>query len=183
MTLVSVALALLIVIIFQRLIKISNILGKKQTYKSEKLIQDMSDSINLSKFLRAHGKSNFMAKKFFNSVDDFRKNQTKLGLNDSIFQASYEYAFIGFLMLGLLIAARYFELPSSSIALVTILFYRLFQKVKVFQQNYQAFNKSVPGYFSIKNEISKNFIEDEKWGKRNFLTLKIILSLKKHHFL
>ena len=60
----------------------------------------MSDSINLSKFLRAHGKSNFMAKKFFNSVDDFRKNQTKLGLNDSIFQASYEYAFIGFLMLG-----------------------------------------------------------------------------------
>ena len=182
MTLVSVALALLIVIIFQRLIKISNILGKKQTYKSEKLIQDMSDSINLSKFLRAHGKSNFMAKKFFNSVDDFRKNQTKLGLNDSIFQASYEYAFIGFLMLGLLIAARYFELPSSSIALVTILFYRLFQKVKVFQQNYQAFNKSVPGYFSIKNEISKNFIEDEKWGEKKFSDIENHIELKKASF-
>ena len=182
MTVVSVILALLIVIIFQRLIKISNNLGKKQTYRSEKLIQDMSDSINLSKFLRAHGKYNFMAKKFFNSVDNFRKNQTKIGLNDSIFQASYEYAFIGFLMLGLLIAARYFELPSSSIALVTILFYRLFQKVKVFQQNYQAFNKSVPGYFSIKNEISNNVIEDEKWGEKKFSGIENHIEIKKASF-
>ena len=182
MTAVSIILAILIVLIFQRLIKISNILGKKQTYKSEKLVQDMSDSMNLSKFLRAHGKSNFMAKKFFNSVDDFRKNQIKLGLNDSIFQASYEYAFIGFLMLGLLIAARFFDLPSSSIALVTILFYRLFQRVKVFQQNYQSFNKSVPGYFSIKNEISNDSLEDENWGEKKFSDIENHIELKNVSF-
>ena len=58
-----------------------------------------------------------------------------MGLNESIFQASYEYAFIGFLMLGLLIAARFFELPASTIALVTIILYRLFQRLKIFQQN------------------------------------------------
>lgn len=85
-------------------------------------------------------------------------------------------------MLGLLIAARYFELPSSSIALVTILFYRLFQKVKVFQQNYQAFNKSVPGYFSIKNEISNNVIEDEKWGEKKFSDIENHIELKKASF-
>ena len=85
-------------------------------------------------------------------------------------------------MLGLLIAARYFELPSSSIALVTILFYRLFQKVKVFQQNYQAFNKSVPGYFSIKNEISNNVIEDEKWGEKKFSGIENHIEIKKASF-
>ena len=168
MTIVSIILTILIIFIFQRLIKISNILGKKQSIKSEKLLQDMSDSINLAKFLRSHGKTKFMENKFFNSFKDFKKNQTKLGLNDSIFQASYEYAFIGFVMLGLLIAARYFELPSSTIALVTIVLYRLFQRIRVFQQNYQSFNKSVPGYFSVKNEmVNKDNLNDE-WGTKKF---------------
>ena len=59
-------------------------------------------------------------------------------------------------MLGLLIAARYFELTSSTIALVTIILYRLFQRVKIFQQSYQQFNKSVPGYYSINKEVNKS---------------------------
>ena len=178
MTIVSIILTILIIFIFQRLIKISNILGKKQSIKSEKLLQDMSDSINLAKFLRSHGKTKFMENKFFNSFKDFKKNQTKLGLNDSIFQASYEYAFIGFVMLGLLIAARYFELPSSTIALVTIVLYRLFQRIRVFQQNYQSFNKSVPGYFSVKNEmVNKDNLNDE-WGTKKFTDIDSHIELK-----
>ena len=168
MTVVSIILSVFIVLIFYRLIKISNILGKKQTYKAQQIIQDLSDSINLAKYLRAHGKTNFMTKKLFNSIDSFKKNQIKLGLNESIFQASYEYAFIGFLMLGLLIAARYFELASSTIALVTIILYRLFQRIKIFQQCYQSFNKTVPGHFSIKNEISKKQDIHDDWGKKRF---------------
>lgn len=178
MTIVSIILTILIIFIFQRLIKISNILGKKQSSKSEKLLQDMSDSINLAKFLRSHGKTKFMENKFFNSFKDFKKNQTKLGLNDSIFQASYEYAFIGFVMLGLLIAAKYFELPSSTIALVTIIFYRLFQRIRVFQQNYQSFNKSVPGYFSVKNEILKKDNLNEEWGTKKFIDIDSHIELK-----
>ena len=77
--------------------------------------------------MRTHGKTNFMKHKLFKSYDDLRKNNVKQGLNLSIFHASYEYAFIGFLMLGLY-AARYFELPSSTIALITIILYRLFQE-------------------------------------------------------
>ncbi len=168
MTVVSIILSVFIVLIFYRLIKISNILGKKQTYKAQQIIQDLSDSINLAKYLRAHGKTNFMTKKLFNSIDSFKKNNIKLGLNESIFQASYEYAFIGFLMLGLLIAARYFELASSTIALVTIILYRLFQRIKIFQQCYQSFNKTVPGHFSIKNEISKKQDIHDDWGKKRF---------------
>ena len=182
MTLISILLSVLIILIFQRIMSTASLLGKRHTLRAENLIQDISDSINLSKFLRTHGKTNFMKYKLFKSYDDLRKNNVKQGFNLSIFHASYEYAFIGFLMLGLLIAARYFELPSSSIALVTILFYRLFQKVKVFQQNYQAFNKSVPGYFSIKNEISKNFIEDEKWGEKKFSDIENHIELKKASF-
>ena len=99
MTFVSIILSIFILLIFYRLIKISNILGKKQTYKAQKVFQDLSDSINLAKYLRTHGKTNFMTKRLFNSIDSFKKNQIKLGLNESVFQASYEYAFIGFLML------------------------------------------------------------------------------------
>ena len=44
-------------------------------------------------------KTNFMKEKLYNSYNDLRKNNVKQGLNFSIFHASYEYAFIGFLML------------------------------------------------------------------------------------
>ena len=182
MTVVSVILSVFIVLIFYRLIKISSILGKKQTHRAQQFYQDLTDSINLAKYLRTHGKTNFMTRKLFNSIDRFKKNQIKIGLNESIFQASYEYAFIGFLMLGLLIAARYFDLASSTIALVTIILYRLFQKIKIFQQCFQSFNKAVPGHFSIKNEISKKQDLYDDWGKKKFNGVKNYIEFKDASF-
>ncbi len=182
MTILSIMLSGFIIIIFYRLIKISNILGKQQSIKAQQIVQDLSDSLNLAKYLRTHGKTNFMAKKLFNSIDSFKSNQIKLGLNESVFHASYEYAFIGFLMLGLLIAARFFELPSSIIALVTIILYRLFQKIKIFQQSYQSFNKTVPGHFSIKNEIFKNQDNKDLWGNKRFSDIKKYIEFKNASF-
>ncbi len=172
MALISVALSLIIILIFQKINNTASFLGKKHTMKAENLIQDISDSINLSKYLRTHGKTNFMKDKIYNSYDELRKNNVKQGLNISIFHASYEYAFIGFLMLGLLIAARYFELPSSTIALITIILYRLFQRIKIFQQSYQQFNKTAPGYFSVNEKINRkeNYIKD--WGRKKFKDIK-----------
>ena len=171
MTLISILLSVLIILIFQRIMSTASLLGKRHTLRAENLIQDISDSINLSKFLRTHGKTNFMKYKLFKSYDDLRKNNVKQGFNLSIFHASYEYAFIGFLMLGLLIAARYFELPSSTIALITIILYRLFQRVKTFQQSYQQFNKSVPGYYSINEKLNRDEIFINKWGNKTFRNL------------
>ena len=110
------------------------------------------------------------------------KNNIKLGFNESIFQASYEYAFIGFLMLGLLIAARFFDLPSSTIALITIILYRLFQRLKLLQQNYQSFNKNVPGFFTVKNELSRTFENKPEWGRKKFKSLKNSIELQNASF-
>ncbi len=172
MALISVALSLLIILIFQKINNTASFLGKKHTMKAENLIQDISDSINLSKYLRTHGKTNFMKDKIYNSYDELRKNNVKQGLNISIFHASYEYAFIGFLMLGLLIAARYFELPSSTIALITIILYRLFQRIKIFQQSYQQFNKTAPGYFSVNEKINRKESYIKDWGRKKFKDIK-----------
>ena len=182
MTIVSIFLSFFIILIFSRIMKISNLLGKKQTHKAQRLIQDVSDSINFAKYIRTHGKLNFMTKKLFQSVDSFKKNNIKLGFNESIFQASYEYAFIGFLMLGLLIAARFFELPSSTIALITIILYRLFQRLKLLQQNYQSFNKNVPGFFTVKNELSRTFENKPEWGRKKFKSLKNSIELQNASF-
>ena len=172
MALISVALSLIIILIFQKINNTASFLGKKHTMKAENLIQDISDSINLSKYLRTHGKTNFMKDKIYNSYDELRKNNVKQGLNISIFHASYEYAFIGFLMLGLLIAARYFELPSSTIALITIILYRLFQRIKIFQQSYQQFNKTAPGYFSVNEKINRKESYIKDWGRKKFKDIK-----------
>ena len=178
MTILSIALSILIILIFQRIMSRASILGKRHTLKTENLIKDITDSLNLSKYLRAHGKLNLMNNKLFGSYDDLRKNNVKQGLNLSIFNASYEYAFIGFLMLGLLIAARYFELPSSTIALITIILFRLFQRVKIFQQNYQQFNKTVPGYYSINAKISRKENYVDNWGTKKFVNLNQNIELR-----
>ena len=178
MALISVVLSILTILIFFNIIRNANTLGKLQTHKGEKVIQDIADSITLSKYLRTHGKTNYMTDRLFNSLNDYKKNRIKQGLNLSIFQASYEYAFIGFLMLGLLIAARYFELTSSTIALVTIILYRLFQRVKIFQQDYQQFNKSVAGYYSINKEVNKEIKQVNNWGDKKFKNLTDCIELK-----
>ncbi len=178
MTLISIVLSILIILIFQRIMSTASLLGKRHTLRAENLIQDISDSINLSKYLRTHGKTNFMKNKLFKSYDDLRKNNVKQGFNLSIFHASYEYAFIGFLMLGLIIAARYFELPSSTIALITIILYRLFQRIKTFQQSYQQFNKSAPGYYSINEKLNRDEIFINKWGNKIFRDLKECIQFK-----
>ena len=92
MTLISIVLSILIILIFQRIMSTASLLGKRHTLRAENLIQDISDSINLSKYLRTHGKTNFMKNKLFKSYDDLRKNNVKQGFNLSIFHASYEYA-------------------------------------------------------------------------------------------
>lgn len=178
MTIISIALSILIILIFQRIMSRASTLGKRHTLRTENLIKDITDSVNLSKYLRAHGKLNLMNNKLFGSYDDLRKNNVKQGLNLSIFNASYEYAFIGFLMLGLLVAARYFELPSSTIALITIILYRLFQRVKIFQQNYQQFNKTVPGYYSINEKITRKENYVDNWGIKKFVNLNQNIELK-----
>jgi ABC-type bacteriocin/lantibiotic exporters, contain an N-terminal double-glycine peptidase domain len=81
-----------------------------------------------------------------------------------------------------LIAARYFDLASSTIALVTIILYRLFQKIKIFQQCFQSFNKAVPGHFSIKNEISKKQDLYDYWGKKKFNGIKNYIEFKDASF-
>jgi ABC-type bacteriocin/lantibiotic exporter with double-glycine peptidase domain len=77
-----------------------------------------------------------------------------------------------------LIAARYFELTSSTIALVTIILYRLFQRVKIFQQDYQQFNKSVAGYYSINKEVNKEIKQVNNWGDKKFKNLTDCIELK-----
>ena len=81
-------------------------------------------------------------------------------------------------MLGLLIAARYFDLPSSTIALITIILYRLFQRIKIFQQSYQQFNKSVPGYYSINEKIKRDENHTKEWGEKKFKDIKENIEFK-----
>ena len=60
MTILSIVLSILIILIFQRIMSRASILGKRHTLKTENLIKDITDSLNLSKYLRAHGKLNLI---------------------------------------------------------------------------------------------------------------------------
>ena len=65
-------------------------------------------------------------------------------INEGVFHATYEFAFVILILSGLLVATRFLDFPASLILLMSLLLYRIFQKVKIMQDHLQRLSKNLP---------------------------------------
>ena len=168
MTLFAILSAIFLSLIFSVLLKIARKIGEKEGRAGDSFFKKFTESISLSKYLRAHGKDGIMEDEIHSSLKNLRSIHVKSGVNDAVFLATYEYAFIGFISLGLLIGSQYLNLDGSQLALISLVFYRLFQKTKTAQQHLQFMSKNIPATKYVEEEINnieKNF---QVWGDKEF---------------
>ena len=97
-----------------------------------------------------------------------RQNFKKNAINDSILYSTYEYAFIGFLLLGLLVSTRFLDASPSSLTLMSLIFFRLFQKTKAAQQCLQELNKNIYSHFLFNKTLDDIKNDDKAWGSTKF---------------
>ena len=182
MTLYALSSAIIIAIIFSTLLKITKKLGERQTGLGELFLSNLNDAVGLAKYIRTHGKESFIRSRIERAIKKLRQNQFRMALNDSLFFATYEYAFIGFLLLGLLISTRYFDLNASMITLLSLIFFRLFQKTRLVQQFLQFLSKNIRSFYAMEEAEKKLKPDKESWGDEPFKKLNKQINIKNISF-
>ena len=180
-TIFAIIVAVIITLGFSVLSKISNKLGKEQTILGLKYLALMTNYFNLSKYLRVHGKDLLLRNNLFNHQKLIHKNFKKNTINDSVLFSTYEYAFIGFLLLGLTVSTRYLDASPSSLTLMSLIFFRLFQKTRAAQQSLQLLNKNLYSHFLF-NQTLNSFEDDVKWGASKFTNVTNQIHVKNISF-
>ena len=177
MAIFAVLSALLLTLIFSTLLKIASKIGEKESGSGNLFYKKLTESISLSKYLRAHGKEDMMNEEVESSMENLKRVHVKAGINDAVFMATYEYAFIGFISLGLLIGSQYLNLDGSQLALISLVFYRLFQKTKSVQQHLQFMSRNIPAATNVEQEFSKIEINSQVWGDEELTDIKDSIKL------
>ena len=178
LTIFAVVAAFFLSVVFYGLRIIARILGEKSTIYSAELFESVGNSISIAKFIRSHGLAKVMRGKVFVQLEKIRKNQFFTAINEGVFHATYEYAFIILILSGLLVATRFMDLTTSLVLLMSLLLYRIFQKIKVVQAHLQRLSKNLPALDAIQSAIDISSKEKENWGNKEYKGLKKSISLK-----
>ena len=178
LTIFAIAAAFFLSVVFYGLRIIARILGEKSTIYSAELFESVGNSISIAKFIRSHGLAKVMRRKVFVQLEKIRKNQFFTAINEGVFHATYEYAFIILILSGLLVATRFMDLTTSLVLLMSLLLYRIFQKIKVVQAHLQRLSKNLPALDAIQSAIDISSKEKENWGNKEYKGLKKSISLK-----
>ena len=178
LTIFAIAAAFFLSVVFYGLRIIARILGEKSTIYSAELFESVGNSISIAKFIRSHGLAKVMRGKVFVQLEKIRKNQFFTAINEGVFHATYEYAFIILILSGLLVATRFMDLTTSLVLLMSLLLYRIFQKIKVVQAHLQRLSKNLPALDAIQSAIDISSKEKENWGNKEYKGLKKSISLK-----
>ena len=172
MAIFAILSAFFLSLIFSILLKIARNIGERESSTANLFFKKFTESMSLSKYLRAHGKEGIMRDEIDSSMKNLRGVHVKAGINNAAFMATYEYAFIGFISLGLLIGSQYLNLGGSQIALISLVFYRLFQKTKSVQQHLQFMTQNIPAVVNIEQELNKIEKNSQTWGDDELIDIK-----------
>ena len=181
-TLFALGCGILVSFIFSFLTSISRKLGSRQNDIGLGLLKNLNNSFMLSKYIRIHGKIKETGDGVEEGIENSSENHFKMSVIDSIFLSTYEYAFIGFLLLGLLVSTRYFDIDQNALALLTLIFFRLFQKTKLAQQSLQFMNKNLPALEAVNKEFASIKESKIKWGSNKYDGIKSGIELKNISF-
>ncbi|MEC7881099.1 MAG: ABC transporter ATP-binding protein [Chloroflexota bacterium] len=177
MAIFAILSAIFLTLLFSILLRIARKIGEKESGSGNLFYKKITESITLSKYLRAHGKEDMMREEIDYSMSNLRGVHVRAGINNAVFMATYEYAFIGFISLGLLIGSQYLNLDGSQLALISLVFYRLFQKTKGIQQHLQFMSRNIPATINIDQEFSKIKINSQIWGDKEFISINNSIKL------
>jgi ABC-type multidrug transport system fused ATPase/permease subunit len=94
-----------------------------------------------------------------------------MALNTGLFIASAEIAFIGLLLGGLVLGTRVFELPSTTVFVFSLLFFRIYQRTRAFQATILSAAGSLPAVSVVDNLTKEAEQSGDSDGRDEFVTI------------
>ena len=178
LTLAVVAATGTVVILLMGLTRLARLLGTGATEANNHLLSEISEGFGLAKTIKSQGMESDMERRF-NPIADLRARfDARIGLNAGMFFAVGEIAFILFLLGGLLLGIEVLNQPTSTVALFTILFFRLFQRARMFQQGILRYATYFPGAEAVDRVIQGAEGATESAGGKIFESLEEGVALR-----
>ena len=167
LTLATIGATLALLLIYTVLTRIARTLGRRASEANSDLVSEIGEGMSGAKIIKSEALEGVMGERFDQVVVKRARVEELNGVNNGLFVSTAELAFIGLLLGGLVLATRVMDLPSSTVLVFVLLFFRIYQRVRAFQSTIlqsTGFLPSVAVVDRITTEALASVESDE--GKR-----------------
>ena len=171
LTLAVVAATLVLILVFTTLTRIARRFGTGASEANSRLLSEITEGFGIAKTLKSQGMESSMEERFDPLARRRARFDVLLGLNSGAFFAVSEIAFILLLLGGILLGLQVLDQSTSTVALFTVLFVRLYQRARVFQTAILGYASFFPGTEIIERVTYEAQREAEHLGGKPFTGL------------
>lgn len=144
LTLATAAATAGLIVVYGVLSRIARILGQRLSEISSEMVSEINEGLSGAKIFKSEALERVTIRRFRDVVYRRANVQKLAALNTGLFAASSELIFIGLLLGGLVLGTRVFELPSTTVLVFSLLFFRIYQRARAVQSTIIAVSGSLP---------------------------------------
>ena len=140
-----------LVVIYGVLTRLARVLGRRLSEVNNDLFTEANEGLGGAKIFKSEGLESVTVNRFRDVTFRRARVQMLTALNAGMFAASAEIAFIGLLLGGLVLGTRIFDLPSTTVLVFALLFFRVYQRTRSFQATILTAASSLPAVSVVDN--------------------------------
>ena len=144
LTLATAAATAGLIVVYGVLSRIARILGQRLSEISSEMVSEINEGLSGAKIFKSEALERVTIRRFRDVVYRRANVQKLAALNIGLFAASSELIFIGLLLGGLVLGTRVFDLPSTTVLVFSLLFFRIYQRARAVQSTIIAVSGSLP---------------------------------------
>ena len=172
LTLVTLGAMVILLLVFSLMVKVAGILGERATQANTDLLSEINEGIGSAKIIKSQALEEPMIRRLSHLAFRRARIDVLLGVNSGMFYSTGELAFIALLIGGILLATRVMNQPATTVMVCALLFFRTFQRTRVFQQGLMGMSANLPGAAAVERITREAREESEPRGGRPFDRLR-----------
>jgi ABC-type multidrug transport system fused ATPase/permease subunit len=151
LTLATAAATAGLIVVYGVLSRIARILGQRLSEISSDMVSEINEGLSGAKIFKSEALERMTISRFRDVVYRRADVQKLTVLNTGLFAASSELIFVGLLLGGLVLGTRVFDLPSTTVFVFSLLFFRIYQRARAFQSTILAASGSLPAVAVVRS--------------------------------
>ena len=172
LTLATVASIAVLAGLYSILSRVARELGRRTTEENQVMMAEITDGISGAKIFKSEGLEPMMLQRFAANISRRARIQRLVALNGGLFAATAEMALVGLLLGGLVLGTRVLEVPSGTVLVFSLLFFRIYQGARSLQASLISASGAVPAVAGVINLTADAERSAESDGSTEFSSLE-----------
>ncbi len=168
LTLITVVAMLMLMSAFSVLTNVAKSLGQQATDINNDLAAELNEAIGGAKIIKSESLQESIGTRIEGVISRRARIDLLIGINNGAFASITELVFFGVMIVGVLFASRVIDLPASTVLLFALLFFRMYQRGRIFQSALVEANARLPGAWAVNRIVAEADAAAESAGGESF---------------